>query len=199
MRPAVFLDRDGTLIEHVHHLADPARVRLIEGAAEAVRLLGEHGYACVVVTNQSVVGRGLLTLEGLSEIHAEMHRQLAEKDARLDGLYYCPLAPGVGDRSTIEHEDRKPGPGMVLRAAREMELDVGRSWMVGDMLSDLLCGRNSGCRGSILVRTGQGGAVPADHETVDHVASDVWAAAGWIVNQREARGPERGSSTYARS
>jgi D,D-heptose 1,7-bisphosphate phosphatase len=154
-RPAVFLDRDGTLIEHVHYLADPAHVRLLPGAAEAVRRLREAGFACVLVTNQSAIARGLLTEDGLREIHREQARQLAEAGTELDAIYYCPEAPASDDRTAVEHPDRKPGPGMLLRAAEEMGLDLARSWMVGDLISDALAGRNAGCKGSLLVRTGK--------------------------------------------
>jgi D-glycero-D-manno-heptose 1,7-bisphosphate phosphatase len=192
MRPAVFLDRDGTVIEHVHHLCDPAGVRLIPRAAEAIGAMQEMGYACVIVTNQSAIGRGLLTIEGLEAIHAVMRAQLREKGVKLDGVYYCPVAPGCEDRRVIEHADRKPGPGMLLRAAKEMGLDVSSSWMIGDMLSDLLAGRNAGCCGTILVRTGMGKSVEANDAAIDHVAADLIEACGIIGRHREAEGPEGG-------
>ena len=131
MRPAVFLDRDGTIIEHVHHLTDPDDVRLIPGAAKAIRLLRSAGYACVVVTNQSVIGRGMLTVDGLERVHDEMHRQLTQHGAELDGIYYCPVLPAASDRTIVEHPDRKPGPGMLLRASQDLDLDLSRSWMIG--------------------------------------------------------------------
>jgi D-glycero-D-manno-heptose 1,7-bisphosphate phosphatase len=183
MRPAVFLDRDGTVIEHVHHLADPAKVALIPGAAEGIQLLQSHGFACVVVSNQSVVGMGLLTLEGLEEIHDVMHRMLADEKVKLDGVYFCPIAPASNDRSSIEHPDRKPGPGMLLRAARQMDLDVMRSWMIGDMQSDMLAGRNACCRGTILVRTGKGNELNPSDPAIDHVADNLLAAARWIIRK----------------
>jgi D-glycero-D-manno-heptose 1,7-bisphosphate phosphatase len=182
-RAAVFLDRDGTVIELVHHLADPEQVRLIDGAVEAIRALQGLDYACVVVTNQSVVGRGKLSEEGLLKVHQRMDQLLHEKGVKLDGLYYCPVAPRqeAADRSAIEHPDRKPGPGMLLRAAREMLLDVGRSWMVGDMLSDTHAGRNAGCRGTVLVRTGAGESAPGDDPSVDFVANNLLEAARIIA------------------
>lgn len=190
-RPAVFLDRDGTIIKQVHHLADPTLVELIPGAARGIRELRRAGFACVVVSNQSAVGRGLLTLDGLAEIHAEFCRQLAANDAGIDGWYFCAEAPKSGDRTATEHPDRKPAPGMLLRAARELDLDVSRSWMVGDMISDVLAGKNAGCRGSVLVRTGYGetgggaGHEGAGNATVmaDHVADDLAAAAAWILSR----------------
>lgn len=183
MRPAVFLDRDGTVIQQVHYLSDPAHVALIPGAAGALRDLRAAGFACVVVSNQSAVGRGLLTLEGLAQVHDEFVRQLTAENAAIDGWYFCPVAPGTTDRSQTEHPDRKPAPGMLLRAARDLDLDIPASWMVGDMISDILAGRNAGCRGSILVRTGYGADATDAIEAADHVADDLRAAAGWILKQ----------------
>jgi D,D-heptose 1,7-bisphosphate phosphatase len=155
-RPAVFLDRDGTLIEQVHYLSDPTRVRLLPGTAEALRRLHGAGFARVVVTNQSAIGRGMLSEPQLHLIHDEMNRQLGAEGTSVDAIYFCPEVPSGDDRTAVEHGDRKPGPGMLIRAAEELDLDLGHSWMVGDMISDLLAGINAGCRGSILVRTGKG-------------------------------------------
>jgi D-glycero-D-manno-heptose 1,7-bisphosphate phosphatase len=184
LKPAVFLDRDGTLIEHVHYLADPGQVRLLPEAAQAIQLLRQHGFACVVISNQSAVGRGLLSLERLGEIHQEMLRQLAKLGAALDGLYFCPVAPSSSDRSSVDHPDRKPGPGMLLRAARELRLDLANSWMVGDLLSDMLAGKNAGCRATILVRTGQYEPELESDPSVKFVEDNLLAAARRIVCSR---------------
>lgn len=181
MKPAVFLDRDGTIIEQVHYLADPSDVRLIPGSAVGIRRLQEAGYACVMITNQSAIGRGMLSLEGYEAVHAELIRQLQAENVRLDGTYMCPIAPSSDDRTRVEHGDRKPGPGMLERAARELELDLAQSWVVGDMISDALAGRNAGCRASILVRTGYGAGQPLDAESIDHVVDDLHAAAEFII------------------
>jgi len=157
-RPAVFLDRDGTVIEHVHYLSDPAEVRLIPGAAEALRRLRAAGYALVIVTNQSAIGRGMMTEADLFRVHDEMLDQLTVGGAALDGIYHCPVIPLTGDRSAVEHPDRKPGPGMLLRAAEDLSIDLGRSWVVGDMISDALAGQNAGCRAAVLLHGGR--AVP---------------------------------------
>jgi D-glycero-D-manno-heptose 1,7-bisphosphate phosphatase len=151
LHPAIFLDRDGTLIEECSYITRPDQVRLLHGAAAAVRQLRQAGFACVVVTNQSAVGKGLISLAELGHIHVEMLRQLRDEGAVLDGLYSCPFSP---NKTRIDHPDRKPAPGMLLRAARELHLDLSSSWMVGDRESDVLAGRNAGCRESILVRTG---------------------------------------------
>jgi D-glycero-D-manno-heptose 1,7-bisphosphate phosphatase len=147
-RPAVFLDRDGTLTVERGFVTKPEELQLLPGAAEAVRRLREAGFACIVVTNQSAVGRGLMTEAELQQVHDELHRQLHAAGTRLDGLYYCPDAPNEAT------DERKPASGMLLRAARELEIDTGRSWMVGDTARDLLASRNASCRGCILVRTG---------------------------------------------
>jgi D-glycero-D-manno-heptose 1,7-bisphosphate phosphatase len=182
VRPAVFLDRDGTLIELVHHLTDPAQVRLIPGAATAVARLRGSGYVAVIVTNQSVIGRGLLTEKGLAEVHAEMLTRLAVEDAAVDHVYFCPTAPVTKDPTVIEDPMRKPGPGMLLAAARDHALDLAASWMVGDTVSDMLAGRNAGCR-TILVRTGYGARFDHAYDCVDHIAADLREAADIILKE----------------
>lgn len=181
LKPAVFLDRDGTLIAHVHHLTSPDDVRLLPGAGAALRSLQAAGWALVLVTNQSVLGRGLLSEEGLEEVHRELGRQLDEHGVRLDGYYSCPIVPESEDRTRIEHPDRKPGPRMLLRAADELGLDMSRSWMVGDMLSDVLAGRNAGCR-SILVASSHGVAETDEHPAMDFLAADLGEAATIILS-----------------
>ena len=145
-RPAVFLDRDGTLIEECSYLTRPEQVRLLPGVGPALARLRSAGFVCVVVTNQSAVGRGMMTEADLARVHDEFFRQLRAAGAELDGLYYCPAVQ--------DHPDRKPAPGMLLRAARDMGLDLAASWVVGDGMRDLLAGRNAGCRGNVVVRTG---------------------------------------------
>ena len=124
------------------------------GAAEALKKLRRAGFAVVLVTNQSAIGRGMLTEDRLDQIHTEMRRQLAACGATIDAIYYCPVAPASDDRSVVEHPDRKPGPGMLLRAAVDLNLDLAASWMVGDLISDVFAGLNAGCR-SILLESGQ--------------------------------------------
>jgi D,D-heptose 1,7-bisphosphate phosphatase len=188
LRSAVFLDRDGTLIDHVHYLADPAHVRLLPGAAEALNRLRRAGFVSVLVTNQSAIGRGMITEARLHEIHAEMNRQLAERGAALDAIYFCPDIPAGDDRTMVENHQRKPGPGMLLQAADELGLDLTASWMVGDMISDVLAGLNAGCR-SIMVASGLTKDDTADHlvqGTQDRylTAPDFALAADLILNYR---------------
>jgi D-glycero-D-manno-heptose 1,7-bisphosphate phosphatase len=110
-----------------------------------------------------------------------LHRQLAAFDVRLDGIYQCPLAPKQKDQTVIEDPDRKPGPGMLLRGCRELDLDAAASWMIGDSLSDILAGRNAGCKGSILVRTGYGDRVDAAAHGFEHAAKDLAAATRMLI------------------
>lgn len=180
MKPAAFLDRDGTIIELVHHLTDPVDVQLIPGAGATIARLNAAGIAVVIVTNQSVIGRGRLTEAGLAKVHDEMNQQLALLGASIDAIYHCPLAPTVKDPRVIEDPNRKPGPGMLLQAVRDLDLDLSRSVMVGDTLSDMLAGRNAGVAATALVRTGYGDQVPLPDPAIDHVLDDM-AKAGQII------------------
>ncbi|MEO2013527.1 MAG: HAD family hydrolase [Fuerstiella sp.] len=152
-RPAVFLDRDGTVTKYVGYVTNPSQIQLIDGAADCIGRLRDAGFVCVLVTNQSAIGRGMLTLAELETIHSELHRQLREQGAKLDAVYIAPQKPSQSDETVIEHPDRKPGPGMLQQAAVDLYLDLSQSWMVGDRVSDVLAGINAGCR-SIRVRTG---------------------------------------------
>ena len=183
MKRAVFLDRDGTIVELVHHLTDPADIRLIPGAKDAILSLNAGGFTPVIVTNQSVIGRGMLTEAGLNAVHAEMNRQLGE--AAIEAIYHCPLVPTQKDPTVIENPMRKPGPGMLLAAARDLDLDLAASWMVGDTISDIEAGRNAGCA-TCLVRTGYGAQVPADYNGHDFAAASLADAADHILNGTRA-------------
>jgi D-glycero-D-manno-heptose 1,7-bisphosphate phosphatase len=161
-REAVFLDRDGTLVEEVHYLGEPERVRLIAGAADAVRRLNDAGVLAVVVTNQAGVARGYFPEGRVAEVHRHLSALLAERGARIDAFYHCPHHPteGVGEYR-VACGCRKPKPGLLLAAARELDIDLGRSWMIGDKLCDAQAGAAAGCR-TILVRTGHGAELPAE-------------------------------------
>ncbi len=180
MKWAVFLDRDGTIIKQVHHLTDPGDVALIDGAGQAIADLKAAGFAIVIVTNQSVIGRGMLDETGLARVHAEMNRQLEPFSAEIDTIYHCSLTPTQKDPRVIEDPMRKPGPGMLLQAAHDHNLDLDRSWMVGDTVSDMGAGRNAGCR-SILVETGYGATVTRAGDLIDHQASSLVQAAEHIL------------------
>lgn len=146
-RAAVFLDRDGTLIHDRHYLGDPAGVELLPGAGEAVARLNAAGLAVVLVTNQSGIGRGRFTEDDYAAVHARLVAELARHGARLNGAYHCAEVEDSDDPDA----DRKPGAGMFRRAARELELDLARSWLVGDRVRDVAPAGRLGGRG-ILVR-----------------------------------------------
>jgi D-glycero-D-manno-heptose 1,7-bisphosphate phosphatase len=155
-RPAIFLDRDGVLIEESHYLGSRDRVRLVPGAAEAVAALNRAGWPVVVVTNQSGVGRGLFSYESVGEVHAHIAAQLATFGAAVAAFYFCPHHPEAEVAAyRAECDCRKPRPGMLLAAIDDLGLDPVGSWMIGDRVSDLEAGAAVGAR-TILVRTGYG-------------------------------------------
>jgi D,D-heptose 1,7-bisphosphate phosphatase len=144
---AIFLDRDDTLIEDPGYLSDPEQVKLLPGVDLALKSLHQAGYMLVVASNQSGVARGLLSEETLEEIHAELRRKLAEGGAHIDAIYYCPHHPqGTVEPYVGECEDRKPAPGMLVKAAAELDIDLEASWMVGDGARDVEAGQRAGCR-----------------------------------------------------
>jgi D-glycero-D-manno-heptose 1,7-bisphosphate phosphatase len=185
-RPAVFLDRDGTLIEEVGYVNHVSRVRLLPGAGNAVRRLRAAGWAVVVVTNQAGVARGYLSPELVDAAHVELARQLADCGTRLDGIYACFHHPteGVGPLRA-ECDCRKPRPGLVQRAAAELQVDLERSVVVGDKPSDIELAAAVGIRG-VLVLTGLGRG-EWEHRRAsfpvapDYVAGDLPAAADWLL------------------
>ena len=187
-RPAVFLDRDGTINEQMGYVNHLSRFQLLPGVARAIRSLNEAGLPVVVVTNQSGLARGYFPESLLEAVHAEMYRLLAQEGARLDGLYVCPHHPEAREeRFRLDCDCRKPRTGLLERAAAELGLDLGRSYMVGDRWSDLRCGAAVGAT-TVLVLTGYGrgdAAYVGPGQTVqpDHVAEDLEAAARWILDR----------------
>ncbi len=153
---AVFLDRDGTINEEVGYLDRIEKLRLIPGAAEAIRLINESGMKAIVVTNQSGVAREIFDEASVDEVHSRLRDMLRAEGAFLDGVYYCPHHPTEGRGDYLRTCDcRKPAPGLLLRAAEELRLDLARSYMVGDTLKDIEAGTRAGAKG-ILGRTGCG-------------------------------------------
>jgi len=159
--PAIFFDRDGTLCDIVPLLRQSRDVRLLPGAAEAIRRTNEAGYLAVVATNQPVIARGLCSLEELERIHAQLESLLCEQGARLDAVYYCPHHPDAGYPGEVPElktacDCRKPEGGLVRRAARDLNIDLSRSAFVGDSTMDVECGKRLGLR-TILIETGEAG------------------------------------------
>jgi D-glycero-D-manno-heptose 1,7-bisphosphate phosphatase len=183
---AVFLDRDGTIIEEVGYLDRPERVELFPWTIDAVRVLNRAGLAVVLVSNQSGVARGFFTENVVDAVHERMATLLAEGGARIDAYYYCPHHP---DGKVPEYAQtcscRKPGRGLVDRAARELGIDPARSFVVGDRWLDVALGRAVGAQ-SLLVRTGYGASEedrrPVDLEA-DAVVDNLIAATSWILGR----------------
>lgn len=182
LRPAVFLDRDGTIAEEVGYLNHESRFRLLDGAAEAIRRLNEAGLPAMVVTNQAGVSKGYFPETLVQRVHELMTSQLKAAGARLDGIYYCPHALADGC------ECRKPKLGMLERAAKEHGIALERSFVVGDRYGDVELGMRAGAK-SVLVRTGYGEgelawhAVRWEHQP-DFVAADLRDAVAWILRTR---------------
>ena len=152
---AVFLDRDGTINKYVGFLRDIDQFELIEGVAEAIKRINASGYLCIVVTNQPVIARGEVTVPQLEEIHNKMETLLGLEGAYIDGLYYCPHHPHKGFEGEIPElkfdcECRKPKPGMLLKAAEDFNIDLSKSWMVGDGENDIKAGENAGCKTCLI-------------------------------------------------
>ena len=186
MRPAVFLDRDGTLLEEAGYLDRLERLVFFAFGIDAVRLLNRGGYAVVIITNQSGVGRGMYEEDFVLRAHEVMTERVQAGGGRIDGYYYCPHHPTAEiEKYRRDCDCRKPGPGMLRQAAAEMDLDLARSFTVGDKWTDVQAGVAAGANG-ILVRTGYGRSSerspkrPVEPITI---ADDVIAATAWILRQ----------------
>jgi D-glycero-D-manno-heptose 1,7-bisphosphate phosphatase len=182
MNPAVFLDRDGTLVEERGYLDRMELLSVFPWTADALRLLKRAGYTLVVVTNQSAIARGIIDEPFLDEVHRELSARLARGGAAIDRYYHCPhLAEAPLEKYRLTCRCRKPGPGMIEQACRDMNLDPARSVMVGDRWLDVECGIAAGTR-TIRVRTGHGAheGEPAGVHS-DAILNNLMEAAGWIL------------------
>ena len=171
--PAVFIDRDGTIMEDTDYCSHPKDVRIFPGVFEALQRLKSRGFKLIVITNQSGIGRGLFTLDQYRAVESEVLRQLGE--GLIDATYYCPDAPGQYSNC------RKPAPGMILKATRDHQIDVSRSFLIGDKEVDVECAHNAGIR-AIRVRTGMQRDVTGT--MADWIADDVSAAVEIIVGPK---------------
>ncbi|MBI4678714.1 MAG: HAD family hydrolase [Elusimicrobia bacterium] len=177
-RRAVFLDRDGVLVEDTDYVHRVRALRVLPGAAEAVRRLNKAGLKVVVVSNQSGVGRGFFSLRTLQRINRALKERLDRGGARLDALYYCPHPPaGKGGKGCA---CRKPRTALIERAAKRFGIELGGCYMVGDSTTDLVTARNAGCVG-ILVRTGKGGRDGRFKAKPHVVCRDLLEAVEWIL------------------
>ena len=175
-RRYVLIDRDGTIIEECHYLSDPDQVRLIPGSAEAMRTLREQGLGMAIVTNQSGVGRGYFDLDRLEQINQRMCQLLASEGVHLDGIYFCPHTPD--DLCGC----RKPQPGMIEQARKELGFEPARCMVVGDRETDIELGRNVGAT-TFLVRTGYGTETANNRSAnPDYIADNLLDAARLITS-----------------
>lgn len=153
--PAIFLDRDGTIIRHIPYLADPARVELLPGTVPGLRALAQAGYRLVVISNQGGVALGYFDEFAVVATNQRMRDLLAEEHIELAGVYYCPHHPrGVLPAYPWPCQCRKPATGLIWRAAADLALDVSRSWILGDKQLDVETGHNAGCRSGLIVEPG---------------------------------------------
>jgi D-glycero-D-manno-heptose 1,7-bisphosphate phosphatase len=188
-RPALFLDRDGVVVRDLGGLVRAADLCLIEGAADPIVRARAQGRAVVVVTNQAVVARGLVSEDEVRDVNRSLGELLVAAGAKVDAFYFCPHHPRADvPRYRVECECRKPRPGMLRRAARELELDLSESAMVGDRLSDIAAGASAGCQ-TVLVETGEHRAAPIESvdgpidARPDHVAPDLSRAVDWVLRR----------------
>jgi D-glycero-D-manno-heptose 1,7-bisphosphate phosphatase len=191
MKPAIFFDRDGTLSREVGYVNHLSRLELYPFAVDAVRLVNRSGLLAVLITNQAGVARGYFPESLVTEVHARFHEILAGGGARLDGIYYCPHHPTVGQPPYRQDCDcRKPRPGLLERAARELGIDLKRSWVIGDRHGDVQLAWRVGARGA-LVKTGYGLGELTYHAAgwerqPDLVAENVLEAVAQILSQEPA-------------
>lgn len=185
---ALFLDRDGTLVHRYHYPSRPEHLRLYDAIAEPLAALRRAGFRLVVVTNQSGIARGYFTEADLDHMHAHLRSSFAAQGVELDAIYHCPHHPdGVVEGLGVRCDCRKPAPGMALRAARELSLDLSRSWFVGDILDDIESGARAGCR-TVLIDLGTESEPQSALRRPDFVARDT-AHALAIILHAEGLGP----------
>ena len=182
MERAVFLDRDGTIIEDTGYLDECSKIRFLPRVSEAIKLLNENGFKVIIITNQSGVARGYFTEEALQEINRYIQESLAERRAIIDGIYYCPHhMEGIIEEYRKECYCRKPDPGMIEEAAREFGIDLSQSFVIGDKISDIEAGHRAGCKAILL---GGEDSLKNEKEIAllsEHIASDLCEAVEWLM------------------
>ncbi len=167
LQKAVFLDRDGVINKECDFVTKPEELELLPYAADGIRLINQAGFLAIVVTNQSGIARQLFSIETLYRIHNKMRRQLAQKNAKIDAFYFCPHLPdpdipNVKPEFNITCDCRKPKPGLLFRAQKEWNIDLKRSFLIGDSHRDILCGKSAGIA-TIVVKTGK----PFDERSIE--------------------------------
>lgn len=184
MQAAVFLDRDGTIIEDTGYISSPEQVKFLPGSIAAIKQLKDAGYKIIIISNQSGVARGLISEDMLQTIEKLIHRQILNGGAHVDSSYYCPHHPEHGSYPYRQAcECRKPHTGLIKKAVKDHDIDLSRSIMVGDHATDIETARRAGIK-SVFVMTGHGPEEKANLKSQpDHIAADITAAADWILKQ----------------
>jgi D-glycero-D-manno-heptose 1,7-bisphosphate phosphatase len=181
-RPAIFLDRDGVIIEEVNYLSHPDQVKLIPGAAKAIQTLNTLGIPVIIVSNQAGVAKGYFSITQIPLVHARLNHLLAQENAHADAIYYCPHHPeGSVPEYSITCKCRKPSSGMLLEAEKIHQLDLSSSWIIGDKASDVEAGINAGCK-TILVKTGYGDNITSESlPSTTIIKADLLEAVNFIL------------------
>lgn len=182
MNKAIFLDKDGTLIEHISDNVDPSLIKFTAGAKEALALLKSRGFLLIVISNQPGIARGYFKEDALEIVKRKIQEMLAPDGISLDGIFFCPHHPeGIVANYAITCDCRKPKPGMILCAAEAFQVDLTRSWMIGDMRHDMEAGNSAGCK-TILVDNGNDAEwVPSDSNRPSASVKSLKEAAELIV------------------
>lgn len=176
-RKAVFLDRDGTIVVHEPYISSPDQLKLLPNASRGIRLFKEHGYLIIVITNQSGIARGFFDEKRLTLIHRKLTGMLEDEGVVIDDLYYCPHhTEGIIEHYKVDCDCRKPKPGMILDAARKYHIDLTQSLMIGDSETDMLAGKNAGCR-CVLIKNDCNNASTDMVIRIDYVVKDLLEAA----------------------
>jgi D-glycero-D-manno-heptose 1,7-bisphosphate phosphatase len=187
-RPAVFIDRDGTINEQMGYVNHISRFVLLPGTAEGIRLLNRHHYLAIIVSNQSGVARGYFPMELIDRVHAHMKDLLVKEGANIDEIFFCPHYPrGIVPKYSVECDCRKPGTGLVQKACEKFDIDMKNSYVIGDRCSDIELAERSNLQG-IMVTTGYGlgdieYVLPHQPFKPLHIAKDLLHAVRWIIEQ----------------
>lgn len=198
LSPAVFWDRDKTLIEDPGFISDPDQVKLLPRAAEALRALAEAGFENIIATNQSGIARGLLDEPALERIHDRLRELLAEAGAKIDAIYYCPYLDGeeaVVESYRADSDLRKPKPGMLIKASLERNIDLAASWSIGDSLCDAQAGRAAGCRTVLIANDSADRSKMEKQREVDFVAASVDEAKDIVLRYTRTARSEQADKT----
>jgi D-glycero-D-manno-heptose 1,7-bisphosphate phosphatase len=189
---AVFLDKDGTLIPDIPYNVDSNKVTLSDGVIEGLQLLQSYGYLLVIVSNQSGIAHGYFTEEQLNRVKEKINSMCSKMGIYLDGFYYCPHHPqGIVEGYNADCDCRKPNPGLLLKAAGDMDIDLADSWMIGDILHDVEAGNRAGCK-TILINNGNETEwLPGEKRVPEYFASDLTEAAKYILAANKVRRNEK--------